>query len=153
MGEMLMSANASPEQQAIEKFWEFFPSVWHTVRAHIGNEATENFDITVGQFHILRRIRQGARSVSKLADDKHTSRPAASRVVDVLVNKGLIARTQNPADRRNVQLSLTEEGGALLDALFNNTGQWMSEKLAVLSQDELESILIAGDALKRAFTE
>ena len=142
---------SSDPQQTVEKFWEFFPPVWHTVRAHIHHEATENFDITVGQFHILRRIRQGADSVSKLADDKHTSRPAVSRVVEVLVNKGLVARTQNPADRRNVQLSLTEEGATLMENLFNNTRQWMIEKLTVLSEDEFEAILVAGDALKRAF--
>ncbi len=148
-----MNVNAPPEQQVIDKFWEFFPPVWHTVRAHIHQEATENFDITVGQFHILRRIRHGVDSVSKLADAKHTSRPAISRSVDVLVNKGLVARTTNPADRRNVQLSLTEEGQSLMEELFSNTRQWMAENLAVLSEDEFEAIIVAGDALKRAFAE
>ena len=148
-----MDTNAPLAQQVVEKFWEFFPSVWHTVRAHIRHEATENFEITVGQFHILRRIRHGADSVSKLAEAKQTSRPAISRVVDVLVNKGLVDRTQNPADRRNVQLSLTEDGQTLMEELFSNTGQWMVEKLTLLNQDELEAILIAGDALNRAFTK
>ena len=148
-----MNASSQSEQRIIDKFWEFFPPVWHCVRAHIRHEATENFDITVGQFHILRRIWQGADSVSKLADDRHTSRPAISRSVDVLVNKGLVLRTQNPADRRNVQLSLTVEGQCVMDALFGNTRLWMAEKLSVLRDEEFEAILIAGDALKRAFTE
>jgi DNA-binding MarR family transcriptional regulator len=139
--------------QAIDKFWEFFPPVWHTVRAHIHQQAVENFDITVVQFHILRRIRKGTDSVSKLADDRHTSRPAISRAVDVLVKKGLVLRTQNPEDRRNIQLSLTDGGAALLEALFNNTRQWMAEELSVLNDDELHSILLAGDALQLAFTE
>ena len=123
------------------------------MRAHIRHEATENFDITVGQFHILRRIRDGADSVSKLADAKHTSRPAVSRVVDVLVNKGLVIRTQNPDDRRNVRLSLTDEGQSLMEAIFDNARQWMAEKFSILNEDEIEAILVAGDALKRAFTE
>jgi len=148
-----MNMKSYPEQQAIEKFWEFFPPVWHSVRAHIRHEAAQNFGITVGHFHILRRIRHGTDSVSKLADDRHTSRPAISRSVDVLVNKGLVIRTQNPADRRNVQLTLTEEGQSMMEAVFSNTRQWMAEKLAVLSEDELEAILVAGDALNRAFTE
>ena len=148
-----MDADFQAKQQTIEKFWEFFPSVWHTVRAHIHQEAVESFGITVVQFHILRRIRKGTDSVSKLADDRHTSRPAISRAVDVLVNKGLVVRTQNPADRRNVQLSLTEKGASLMDALFGNTREWMAEKLSVLGGEEFEAILIAGDALKRAFTE
>ncbi|HBX70188.1 MAG TPA: hypothetical protein DEH25_12625 [Chloroflexi bacterium] len=141
----------SSPQAAIDKFWEFFPPVWHTVRAHIHHEAAENFDITVGQFHILRRIRGGIDSVSKLAADRDTSRPAISRAVDVLVNQGLIVRTVNPADRRNVQLSLTAEGQSLMEALFSNTRNWMAEKMADLSEAELEAIFVAGDALKRAF--
>lgn len=140
-------------QAAIDKFWEFFPPVWHTVRAHIHHEAAENFEITVGQFHILRRIRNGIDSVSKLADDRHTTRPAISRVVDVLVNKGLVTRTPNPDDRRNVQLSLTPEGQELMSVLFSNTRYWMGEKMAGLSEAELEAIFVAGDALKRAFTD
>ena len=141
------------DQRIIDKFWEFFPPVWHSVKAHIRHEATEKFNITVGQFHILRRIRQGADSVSKLADDRHTSRPAISRSVDVLVNKGLVVRTQNPSDRRNVKLSLTVEGQSMMDALFSNTREWMAEKLAILEDEEFEAILIAGDALKRAFAD
>jgi DNA-binding MarR family transcriptional regulator len=140
-------------QEAIEKFWEFFPPVWHAVRAHIHHEAVENFGITVGQFHILRRIRNGLDSVSKLADDRRTTRPAMSRAVDVLVNGGLVTRTQNPDDRRYIHLSLTAEGQALMDGLFSNTRQWMAEQMADLSQEEIEAIFIAGDALKHAFTE
>ena len=141
------------EQRIIDKFWEFFPPVWHSVKAHIRHEATEKFDITVGQFHILRRIRQGADSVSKLADDRHTSKPAISRSVDVLVNKGLVIRSQNSADRRNVQLSLTEAGQSLMDVLFGNTHQWMADKLSILHEDEFNAIQVAGDALKRAFSD
>jgi DNA-binding MarR family transcriptional regulator len=140
-------------QEAIDKFWEFFPPVWHTVRAHIHHEADLHFEITVGQFHILRRIRSGIDSVSKLADDRHTTRPAISRAVDVLVNKGLVTRTLNPDDRRNVQLSLTAEGQELMGTLFSNTHQWMAEKMADLSEAEIEAILVAGDALRRAFAK
>jgi DNA-binding MarR family transcriptional regulator len=141
------------QNQAIDKFWEFFPPVWHTVRAYIHQQAVENFGITVVQFHILRRIRKGTDSVSKLADDRHTSRPAISRAVDVLVNKGLVLRTENPTDRRNLQLSLTAEGDALLEALFSDTRQWMAARLSILTENDLQSILIAGDALERAFNE
>jgi DNA-binding MarR family transcriptional regulator len=148
-----MSARNSLEKQAIDKFWEFFPPVWHAIRAHIRNEATENFDITVGQFQILRRIRHGKDSVSKLADDKHTTRPAISRVVDVLVNKGLVVRTQNTEDRRHVQLTLTNEGQDLMDGLFSNTHHWMAERMTDLSATEFDAILVAGEALRRAFTE
>ena len=139
--------------QTIDKYWEVFPSVWHTVRAHIRHEATENFDITVSQFHILRRIRRGIDSVSHLADDRHTSRPAISRGVDALVNKGLVSRTTDTGDRRYIRLALTNGGKTLLDELFGNTRQWMAARLSILTDDELESIVESGEALKKAFME
>ena len=140
-------------QAAIDKFWEFFPPVWHAVRARTHRDAIESFAITVGQFHILRRIRDGIDSVSKLAEDRHTSLPTISRAVEVLVKQGLIERQVNPSDRRNVQLSLTKEGSSLMETLFNNTREWMASSMANLSEAEIEAILIAGDALKRAFTD
>ena len=138
-------------QQTISAFWESVPHIWHTVRRHILKVATEEFNITVEQFHILRRIRRGRDSVSQISEAKHISRPAISRSVDALANKGYITRTQNPQDRRHVQLSLTEEGEALVDAIFGNVSQWMGEQLSTLGEDELEEISRAVRNLKQAF--
>jgi hypothetical protein len=40
-----------------------------------------------------------------------------------------------------------------MSVLFSNTRYWMGEKMAGLSEAELEAIFVAGDALKRAFTD
>jgi DNA-binding MarR family transcriptional regulator len=138
---------------SIDKFWDVIPPVWREVRKYIHDQAVESYQITLAQFHILRHIRHGRDSVSELAKTGKISRPAISRAVDVLVNKGLVARSQNPEDRRNVQLSLTEDGQELIDELFSKTHRWMSEKLTMLTENELKSILRAGDALKKAFIE
>src|SRR5512135_2334585 len=106
------------QDQAIDRFWETVPPVWNFVRSHIRTTATENFDITVEQFHVLRYVRRGKDCMSELAAAKNISRPAISQAVDILVHKGLLARTQSTQDRRYVELSLTEAGNALLDAVF-----------------------------------
>ena len=144
-----------PEEvrQTIDRFWAVFPSIWHQVRAHIHHEAVEDSTITVRQFHILRGIHHGITSVSELAATGHISRPATSRMVDVLVNKNLVSRSQVPQDRRHVHLTLTEEGEALLNTIFDNTHQWMSEKLIHLDVDELETVVQGMEALKKAFKE
>jgi DNA-binding MarR family transcriptional regulator len=140
-------------QQTIDRFWSVFPSIWHQVRSHIHHEAAEDSTITVSQFHILRHVNHGKDSVSELAATGHISRPAISRMVDVLVNKNLISRTQNPQDRRHIQLALTDEGETLLNTIFDNTHQWMSKKLALLEVDELETIVWGMEALMKAFEE
>lgn len=136
-------------RQAVDNFWEALPPFWHRVRAHIQRVATTQFDMTVEQFHILRHIRKGIGSVSELAEAKNISRPAISQAVDVLVNKGLIVRATDPQDRRHVQLALTADGDALLDAIFGSTRQWMMEALAPLNDEELQDLVSAMEALKK----
>jgi DNA-binding MarR family transcriptional regulator len=135
----------------IDEFWETFPSIWHGIRARIREVAVEEFDITVEQFHILRRIHKGRDSVSKLAEAKHISRPAISRAVDVMANKGLVARNRDSHDRRNVKLTLTEEGSTLLEAIFGKNRAWMASKLSTLEEAEIKTIRGAMTALSKAF--
>lgn len=141
----------SATQQLVAAFWDSIPPVWHTVRSHTVRAAADKYGITGEQFHILRRIQKGRDSVSKLAEAKRISRPAISRSVEVLVKKKLISRTQNPQDRRNMRLALTEEGQTLFDEVFGKVGDWMAEKLSTLDEDELVAVAQAFKILKEAF--
>ena len=145
-------ASESSLNQAMDAFWETFPPFWHILRAHIRKVSVEQFNIAVEQFHILRHIRQGEGSVSELAEAKHISRAAISQAVDVLVNKGLITRTRSTQDRRQVQLELTQQGNALLEAIFDNTRQWMIHKLAPLSEAELQTLIRSMESLKKTLS-
>ena len=136
-------------EQTLDKFWETIPPLWGYIRAHIRAIATENFDISVEQFHILRYIRRGDCSVSELADARNISRPAISQGVDALVNKGLVMRRQSEEDRRYVELELTPEGNALLDSVFQNTREWMKSSLESFSQEELELAMRGMEMLKK----
>ena len=142
----------SPDQTlelAIDRFWETVPPLWGTIRAHIRAVATGNFDITVEQFHVLRYARRGAGSMSELAQAKNISRPAISQAVDVLVRKGLLTRVQSTHDRRFVEVSLTQAGNDLLQAVFSQTRAWMEERMALLTPEELDSIARAMKALQK----
>ncbi|MGC8874316.1 MAG: MarR family winged helix-turn-helix transcriptional regulator [Chloroflexia bacterium] len=136
-------------RRAVEAFWETIAPLWQRIRAHIRQVASEQYGISVEQFHILRHIRRGEGSVSDLAQAKRVSRAAISQAVDTLVERGLIARTLNPADRRNIRLTLTPEGASLLDAIFEETRSWMMELLAPLSTEELQTLLSAMQTLRR----
>lgn len=140
-------------QETIDRFWETIPPTWNHIRAAIQGIVTANFDITVEQFHILRNIRKGRVSISELAEAKHISRPAISQAVDLLVGKGLITRTQSTEDRRYVQLALTDSGDALLNAIFQKNREWMIERLAPFSLEEIETLMRGMEALSRAFGE
>ncbi len=140
-------------QKAIERFWESLPSTWNQVRNNLRSIASEKFEISVEQFHILRHIRKGARSVSDLADLRKISRPAISQAVDVLVEKGLITRQQDVKDRRFVNLLLTPAGDELLTHIFQENRAWMIDKMQSLSDSDLETIIHAMELLSQAFSE
>lgn len=137
----------------IDRFWDAIPPVWRQIRNHIHTIASEEYGVTVEQFHVLRHIRKGAESVSELAEVKQISRSAISQIVEVLVSKGLITREHGKDDRRFVQLALTSSGSDLLAAISQKNRAWMLDKLALLEREELDSILCALDSLKRAFDE
>jgi len=138
-------------QKAIDQFWEMFPSVWNIVRSHLRAIAAEQFDISVEQIHLLRHIRKGLTTVSEIAEARSTSRPAVSQAAESLVEKGLITRHHKAADRRFVQLALTQSGEELLNEIFRQNRAWMMDRMASLNVEELEQITTAFALLKSAF--
>jgi len=147
-----MSAH-SKSQPAIEKFWECIPPLWHATRATIRGVAVEKFQLSVEQFQVLRRIRRGTDSVSSLAEISRTSRPAVSKAVDILVNKGLVTRTQQTHDRRHVRLALTPDGQRVMTAIYAGTEAWLAARLERLSIAELATVTAGLGLLQRAFLE
>ena len=96
------------------------------------NSIFERFDITQQQFNILRILRGAGEPLSTLQIrqrmlDKMSD---TSRIVDRLVKKGLVKKNTCKADRRLVDVIITEKGQKLLekmdacsddmDAIFKN---------------------------------
>jgi DNA-binding MarR family transcriptional regulator len=138
--------------QSIEKFWEGVPPAWRQTRSQIRRIAVEKFQMTEEQFQVLRRIRKGSASVSALAEASQTSRSAVSKAVDALVRRELITRGEDPDDRRNIPLALTDEGQRVMDAIFTEAEAWLSARFERLSSEELETLLRGMEILRKAFT-
>ena len=135
-----------------EKFWETIPPAWCQTRHVIRSTAVEKYKMTAEQFQVLRRIRRGSASVSALAEASQTSRSAVSKAVDALVRRELITRGEDPDDRRNIPLALTDEGQRVMDAIFTEAEAWLSTRFERLSSEELETLLRGMEILRKAFT-
>ena len=66
--------------------------------------------LTFRQYRILHRVAEGRTSLTALGKLATITLPAISESVDVLVRKGLLLRGTSDADRRAVELRLTDEG-------------------------------------------
>ena len=137
--------------QTVDNILETLPPVWDRIRSNLRAAATEGFGITLEQFHVLRHIRKGYRSVSELAEKKQISRPAVSQAVEVLVEKGLVTRTQESGDRRCVSLELTPLAVEALDANFQENRVWMKGEMASLTREELACLGKAMGILQATF--
>ena len=148
-----MTSSDQVRKQAIDCFWETVPPLWSMIRSRIRAAATADFGVTVEQFHMLRYVNRGTQSVSDLADARNISRPAISQAVEVLVQKGLLTRTQDATDRRYVELALTPAGNALLDAVFGRTKAWMAERMRSMTRNDLLKIVDGMDALQKMLAQ
>ena len=136
----------------IDKFWESVPPAWRQTRSQIRRNAVEKFQMTEEQFQVLRRIRNGSASVSALAEASQTSRSAVSKAVELLVRRGLVTRSQNQQDRRNLPLALTEEGQRVMDLIYGEAEAWLSTRFAHLTAEETGLLLQGLEILRIAFS-
>ncbi len=72
--------------------------------------------ITHAQFHVLMLVQcLTPITQSELSKYLHSTQAAISRLTDTLVTKGLLARSENPENRRSNQLAITPEGLAVVE--------------------------------------
>ncbi|HVZ78930.1 MAG TPA: MarR family transcriptional regulator [Gemmatimonadaceae bacterium] len=101
----------------LEQVTRAMNAVRHIVRAlRVSSRMIETrMGISGAQLFVLQQLREKpAESLNELADRTATHQSSVSVVVRRLVERGLVARTTATADRRRVELSLTDAGRRLL---------------------------------------
>jgi DNA-binding MarR family transcriptional regulator len=100
--------------------------------------------ITASQLKVLRIIRRGDDTAVALCRHLSIHSACMTRMLDRLERKGLIVRTPDDQDRRQVRLALTSEGEAMSTALPTMEVDAMNEFTECLTSEEvsrLESLL------------
>jgi DNA-binding MarR family transcriptional regulator len=73
-----------------------------------------------------------------------------SRLIAALEAGGMIERTPDPADRRNLVIAVTGEGRRALRDAMHERRRWLAEVVAErLSQDERETLIVAAELMLR----
>jgi len=95
----------------------------------------------------------GRRTIGELASGIGASLPSASELVDGLVQRGLVERETNPADRRQVLVGLTPEGARFKQEMRHLRIGQVRAALACLAPEErpvfVRSLEALVDALRR----
>lgn len=109
-------------------------------------------ELSLVQFRTLVLVyKQPAASLSAVADHLGSSLPTASRLVQGLVEQGLLARQGCPDDRRQLALAITDRGRSVLQTAWAGTQNKLSAKLQTLSPAQRQSVVEAMRLLKGVF--
>lgn len=111
IGDAISSKFSSPQMKAVVNIR--YTSNFLSAKQ---NQFMADFDLTMPQFNILRILR-GAKdliSVNTVKERMVEKSPNTTRLMDKLIDKGLIARKRCKDDRRVVFVKITEKGLDLL---------------------------------------
>lgn len=126
------------------------------VKDRILDRHLQDFGVTAAQFKVLIIVSQyGVDTPAELCRFLSLDSGSMTRMLDRLEQKGLIARSRCPQDRRQVRLELTADGDVLAGQLPQIGASAMNELVGVLAPDELKTLekiltkvlLAAGDAV------
>lgn len=90
-----------------------------------------------------------ALTISALAAHLRVGLPAASGLVDRLVEHGYVERNVDPTDRRHQLVTLSGPGRQLVGRLRELSSDRLGDLLAGLTEDELKSLRLGIAALER----
>ena len=84
---------------------------------------------------------RGSLAVSEIGGGLGVSNAAASQLLDRLVEQELVTRAENPQDRREKQLILTEKGRTILLESTRTRQAWLEVLVATLTPEEQVKVM------------
>lgn len=118
----------------------------HTMRNFMLFAKEHNY--SMAQLNAIFRIRhKGVCGVSDLGDEMGVTSAAASQLLEKLVQQGFAVRAEDPQDRRNKLITLTEAGEQVAEQSMQARQGWLDQLAEQLSPTEQEQVNAALEIL------
>jgi len=152
-----MTSPKHPIRPAVSRTLEAYEAFEQRLMAVHAPEFTA-FDLTMAQAKLLYVVTvSGDLSMSEIAVRLGVTISTASGAVDHLVSAGLLSRVDDPANRRQVRVSVTSRGRDALEQMRELTVRQLQELLNPLDDTQLDvverAIRILTDAVASATAE
>lgn len=107
-------------------------------------------ELSLGQLAALRSLeRHGPMSPTELAGHEKLQPPSMTKIVARLEELGYVERAPHPDDRRQVVVTISPNGIALLDDDRRRKDAWMAQRLRALSPEEVAALRAALPVLEK----
>jgi DNA-binding MarR family transcriptional regulator len=132
-----------------QKVWAVLPQLMRAIAAYWRQQA-QPLDLTIGQIRVLKALRYEEQAVGELASKLLVSTPTMTRLIDTLVERGLVERQEDPSDRRVVRLRLTRKGEQVFHGFEQRALRCVEVIMAGLGAEEKKEVARAMDLLQAA---
>jgi DNA-binding MarR family transcriptional regulator len=116
-------------------------------RLGLGGSETVISDIQLAALAALER--HESMTPGELAEHEKVQPPSMTRVIAVLEERGLVRREPHATDRRQVILTVTDDGRDLVQHVRRRREAWLAQRLQELTPGERQILRAAGPILEK----
>ncbi len=116
-------------------------------RLGLGGTETVLSDIQLAALAALER--HDSMTPGELAEHEKVQPPSMTRVIAVLEERGLVRREPHATDRRQVILTVTDDGRDLVQRVRRRREAWLAQRLQELTPDERQILRAARPILEK----
>jgi DNA-binding MarR family transcriptional regulator len=116
-------------------------------RLGLGGAETVLSDIQLAALAALER--HDSMTPGELAEHEKVQPPSMTRVLAVLEERGLVRRQPHATDRRQVVLTVTDDGRNLVQRVRRRREAWLAQRLQELTPDERQILRAAAPILEK----
>ena len=144
-----MERSVATERETADELAKTLREAIHRLNRRV-RQARPVGDLTFSQLSALTSLQlAGALTPRELADMERVQPPTMTKIVGKLEDRGLVARTPHPTDRRQVILAATEQGRAVFAQFEKARNEWLAVQLAVLSPEQRDTLARAAEILQQ----
>jgi len=112
--------------------------------------ATASQELSWSESAVLGRLaRGGPASTAELARAEAVKPQSMGTTIAALAAMGLVERKPHPTDGRQIHIQLTAQGAAMRQRLKDAKYTWLARAVSELDPHDQETLLAAGEILKR----
>ncbi len=140
----LKNLNMDDSETLYLKLWLQLAKSSKSIEQEMEARFQKNFKQSMSRFDVLSQLDRCDPDwlpMGRLARQLIASKGNITRLVDRMIQEGLIDRRPSPDDRRIIQVGLTDKGRALFEEMAIAHAEWARHLLGGLDQRQGESLL------------
>jgi len=101
-------------------------------------------DISLPHLEIIKTLNEeGTRHIAEIGEKLQIPKPQMTHLIDKLEDLHIVTRQAYSADRRIINLTLTDKGKRIIEELDRVIKETIKGKLSFLSEDELRELSLS----------